>query len=176
MRILRRLSVLIAIIAAMAMVNSSSAYAAGAAATGVLGGGNIGPGLTLTPTFQGGSFSGTATGGGLNSQPSVFAGQLNCNFGFSSSIAETVAHGAGNASGSCSGTDLLGTSGSVSCALTYARAGAIVVVAGLSCTATLNGQTSTGPLAGGFLFAPTSAPGAPVTSYLLVGAAAGVGI
>ena len=177
MRALRRLSVLLAIATAVVMVNGSSAYSVpGAAASAVIGGGGIGPGLTATPTPQSGNFSGTATGAGANAAPGVFAGQLNCNFNFSSIIDETVAHGAGNASGNCAGTGVTGSNAQVNCDLVYVRVGPVVVTAGVSCTATLDGNTSTGPLAGGFLFAPTSAPGAPVTSYALAGATAGVGI
>lgn len=179
MRTLRRLTI-VGVITFALVSWGSPASAAGGGGTAVLGNGTISPGLTTTPTNQSGSFNGTATGALVSSKPAAFAGSLNCGFTFASIVAETVAHGAGGASGVCSGSSAVdGTPASVVCSLTYARAGAIVVIvsaAGVpgACNFSVGGVGgSTGVLAGSFVFVPTSPPGAPATAYTLAGVAAG---
>jgi hypothetical protein len=178
-RLVSKLSLLMAIAAAVAMFGQSSAYAVGADAAVVVGSGTITPGLTTVPTAQ--SF--TFTTANLASVPSVavgastnggvFAGTINCSFN-GSSPGETVATGVGAGSGTCTApAGPGGTSGAVSCAsLTYFRVGALVVVVLDPCTATVNGNSNNSGLgAGAFVFVPTSAN--PTTSYQLVGASAG---
>ena len=176
-RLLGRLGAIVAVSVCAAMVSQSSAYGATASALAVVGGGTISPGLTATPNFQGGTFSGTVAGAVI-ATPGAATGLGSCNFTFSSTIAETSAQGQGVASGTCSG-GTIGTA-SVSCSLTYSRAGALVVIQA-SCNVSASGPTGSGTGAaaavGVFVFVPTSGNGvtAPITGYSLVGVAAGAG-
>jgi hypothetical protein len=182
-RLVSKLSLAMAVLAAIAMLGQSSAYAVGADAAVVFGSGTISPGLTTVPTPQTFTFStaimpsvpsvavGASTNGG------AFAGTINCSFSGNSTIAggETSAAGVGTGSGSCNtGVGLAGTNGAITCTtLTYIRVGALVVVVLNPCTATVNGNPNNSGLGVGvFLFVPTSVN--PTTGYDLVGVSAGV--
>jgi hypothetical protein len=180
-RVLSRLGFLAVILASVGMVAQQAAYAApGASVAIVSGSGTISPGLTLTATSQTVSFGGTAVGAGAAAAGvgavGTAAGVFGCSFSGGPNPPETQLSGSGIATGTCSG----GTVGSatLSCTASYTRVGALVVIT-LTCTATASGPlgaaSSSGPAVGVFIFIPTSAPGAPVTSYDLIGASVGAG-
>jgi hypothetical protein len=153
-RIFGKATMVLAILASMAMVGQNSAY--GAASGVVTGHGAISPGLTTTPTDQTFNFTTDITVG-VTTKPGPAAGSFSCTF-TGSGAQETVVTGGGTGTGSCSGTI------SVSCTISYTRAGPVVTVTG-SCT--IGGTTQT--LIGVFVFVAGSAP--PVTSYTLAGSA-----
>ncbi|MDQ1444278.1 MAG: hypothetical protein QOI20_742 [Acidimicrobiaceae bacterium] len=134
-RTIGRLSFLLAIVTAVAMVGTNSAYAA-AAGTGVVeGSGTISPGISeptpLTGTPQTFSFNGTIVGAFV-SGTNAYAGTVNCSFNGSDPNASVVLGGPGPVGGSCSGTmPVTGATISISApGLTFVRAGAVVVVTG----------------------------------------------
>jgi hypothetical protein len=119
-----------------------------AAGTGVVvGHGTISPGLTLVPTFQKGSFTGTLAAVGTQG-----SGSYHCNFTFSSTIKETSAKGQGTARGTCSGP------GTATATVNYKR-----TVSNVSLSGSSTGSLS-GPVKGDCSFEPTSNP---VKSYQL---------
>jgi hypothetical protein len=181
-RLVSKLSLLMAIAAAVAMFGQSSAYAVGAVGAVVVGSGTISPGLTTVPANQSFTFT-TANAasapsylGGVSTNGGVVAATATCSFNGNSTLAggETSAAGLGTGSGTCgTAVGVAGTSGSLACTLTYIRVGAIVVVV-LSCQATVNGNSNNnGPGVGVFLFVPTSVN--PTTTYQLAGAGVGAG-
>lgn len=124
----------------------------------VEGDGNISPGLTLVPTYQSVTFTGTMSGD--------FQGESGtCTLYFSGggapmSTSGFMAHqGVGEAT--CSGTTLLGSGIAISCDVEWWQMGTTITAAG-SCTG-----SESGPLVGDFTFQPTNAN--PVTAYTLEG-------
>lgn len=183
MRLARKLTFAGVLLAGFAMLSTNTAYAApGAGAAVVVGSGTISPGLTAIPTSQPTiSFGGTATGAFANSSGAADVGSVNCNFNGSSNttIGDNYAAGFGTVSGSCSGSGTVtGASITVTCsAMTYVRVGVVVLVISATCSATVSGVSSSGVVVGAFVFVPnTVAPGAPVTSYELAGAALFAGV
>lgn len=185
MRLLRKASVLIALVLGMGLLSHSTAYAqtAGAGLGAVTGDGNIGPGLTVMPTKQTVSFQGTVTGAfagaGLPASVAADIGSINCIFtGLSWATGDNYALGVGEVTGNCSGTGVLtGIPISVTCTvMTYVRVGPIVVVVALKCTITVGSITILVTVLGSFVFVTTTAPPAPVTSYTLTGAAVAAGV
>jgi hypothetical protein len=183
-RLATKLSLVMAIAAAVAMFGQSSAYAVGVDAAVVVGSGTISPGLTTVPTPQTFTFSTAnlasvpSVAAGASTNGGVFAGTINCSFTGSSTLAggETSAVGMGTGSGGCgTAVGLAGTSGAVTgCIVVYIRVGSLVVVLLTVCTATINGNSNNSPNVGVgvFVFVPTSAN--PTTSYQLAGASVGV--
>jgi hypothetical protein len=179
-RIMGRFGLMLTIMAAVGLLAQSSAYGAGAVAFAVEGSGSISPGLTLTSTPQSVTFSGTIIGltvaTGVLPSVGTAAGIGSCTFSGSSTGGETQATGQGTVSGSCSGASVGATL--ITCTVSYSRVGPVVVITA-SCTIVASGPlgsgSATGTGVGAFVFVPTSAPGAPVTSYDLVGVAAGAG-
>lgn len=185
-KLLSRAGAIASIIACMAMVAQTSAYAEGGGIWALDGGGSISPGLTATPAFQSGTFDASVAlgadvlvGSGVGTSVAVASGS--CAFNFTSTIAETIALGEGSAAGNCSAS-FAGTSQSVTgCTFLFVRVGPLVVVAtgtavGGACTVTGTGPAGTGTAqailgAGVLVLVPTSAVGAPVTSFDLAGAA-----
>jgi hypothetical protein len=174
-RLISKLSLLMAIAAAVAMTGQTSAYAVGAAGNVVFGSGTISPGLSTVPTPQTFTFTTSAPGNlpsisfGASSSGLAEVTVISCSFNGSSTLAggETAAAGLGTGSGSCAtATGIAGTSVSATCTLTYVRVGPVVIVA-LSCTATVNGVGGAGVSVGAFVFVPTSVN--PTVSYLLAG-------
>ncbi|MDQ1437914.1 MAG: hypothetical protein QOK43_1543 [Acidimicrobiaceae bacterium] len=183
MRMIRRFSVLIALISAVALLAQGSAYAApNAVAAAITGSGTIGPGLTTIPTPQSVTFGGNAVGT-IVAVPGASAGIYNCSFTGSSSNdlpgplanGDSLAAGKGTVNGSCSG-GTIGT-GSAICAVIYIRVGPIVVII-FTCGTSASGPTGSGSGngtgVGVFLFVPDQAT-PPVTSYRLAGVVAGAG-
>ena len=178
------------IIGAVSLLFPTSAYAAsvGTFETVLTGSGTISPGLTMTATPQTFSVSATATDCGWDSSGASTGCSWpnNAAISGSSTPADTLISGAGTASVSLSGSGLAVFAGAcgvqTSATLTgngqinYTRVGSLVVVSvqpgftvqvnGGSC---VNFNATAG--AGVFVFVPTSAPGAPVTSFTLAGAA-----
>lgn len=115
----------------------------------VVGSGGISPGLTTTATSQTVSFNGTLVAAGTTG-----TGVYTCSFAGSSDIAETIAQGDGNVTGSCSGS-----AGSISASVHYLRAAGDVVLTGSA-----SGAVS-GSIAGDCSFEPTNAN--PVKNYQL---------
>lgn len=131
------------------------AIPASAATTGsgtVQGSGTISPGLTTVPTAQSVSFTGTLVFAGTSG-----SGTYNCNFSGSSDIAETVAQGDGNVTGTC--TNALIATSAISATVHYQRVAGDVVLTG-----TASGAAS-GSIAGDCSFEATSAN--PVKTYQL---------
>jgi hypothetical protein len=169
--------VLVAIVAAVCMLGQSAAYAAGTATYYINGSGTISPGLTTVPTPQMFTFT-TANAAGL---PSFAVGgstnggaiivTVNCLFTGSSTLpgGETSAAGLGAGSGSCSTSASIFGTHSITCSLTYVRAGSNVDIA-VACTGNVNGNPNNSGSGGGtFHFVPTSVN--PTTSYQLSGTA-----
>ena len=176
-RLLRKLSVAMALVAAVSMVGAGQANGAAAAAAVIVGGGTISPGLTTTATFQTSvTFTGTAVGA-IAVVPQADAGIYGVSFSGSSDIAETTEQGQGSGTGTVSGPGIVapGTD-SVSCVLVYVRVGPVVVIVAVSsCGTVANGASQGGGTAiGAFVFVPGQVPPAAVTSYTLAGAAAAV--
>ena len=187
-RLMRKLSVAMALVAALGMVGSNSAYGAGAAAGGIVGGGTISPGLTTTPTFQTSvTFTGTAVGAaavvaGGGAGTGADGGIYAVSFSGSSDIAETSLQGQGSGTGTLSGSGLVGpATDTITAPLVYIRVGPVVVIieAGGSGSAsiTVNGANcfvEANAAVGAFIFVSGQVPPAAITSYTLVGAAAAV--
>ncbi len=126
-----------------------------------VGSGTLSPGLSVLPSPQVISYSGSLTGAGaVSAAPTIISD--NCSFsGTSGPLGGTIAADEGSVSGSCTGTV------AISAALTFARAGVVVALEG-------NGSIGTDPavVGGACLFATTQAP--PITNFSLVcGLAAG---
>ena len=176
-RLMRKLSVVMALVAALGMVGSNSAYGAAAAAGVIVGGGTISPGLTTTATFQTSvTFTGTAVGAAAVGA-SADGGIYGVSFSGSSDIAETTLQGQGSGSGTISGPGTLKpASDNITASLQYIRVGPVVVIiANGSTSITANSATQAGGTAiGAFVFVPGQVPPAAVTSYTLAGVAAGV--
>jgi hypothetical protein len=185
-KLLSRVGVIAAIIACMAMVARTSAYAEGGGIWALEGSGTISPGLTSTPSPQSGTFVATVAVGadvvvGAGVGTSVAAASGTCGFSFVSTLAggETTALGAGSATGGCSAS-FAGTSQSLTaCTFLYLRVGPLVVLeagtaVGAPCTVSGTGPAGSGSAvailgAGVFVLVPTAA--APITSFVLSGAA-----
>ncbi|MDQ1437260.1 MAG: hypothetical protein QOK43_889 [Acidimicrobiaceae bacterium] len=175
MRMIRRFSVLIALISAVALLAQGSAYAApNAVAAAITGSGTISPGLNTAGAPQSVSFGGTAVGT-IVAVPGASAGVYSCSFSGSDPNGSLATGGPGTVTGSCSGGTV--GSGTVVCVVTFVRVGAIVVIiiaCGTSATGPTGSGSGNGSGAGAFLFVPDQAT-PPVTSYRLVGVAAGAG-
>ena len=180
-RLMRKLSIAMALVAALGMVGSNSAYGAAAAAGAMVGGGTISPGLTTTPTFQTSvTFTGSAVGAGAvvaggGAGTGADAGVYAVSFSGSSDIPVTAQQGQGSGTGTISGVGLVNpVADTITCYLHYVRVGPVVVILGTS-GISANGATQGGGTAiGAFLFVPGQFPPAAVTSYTLVGVAAAV--
>ena len=149
---MKKLSMFVAVLGAMAMFASTAAHADTSVANAVVrGSGTISPGIgtSTTPTAQTVTFGGTATGH-FNGTPG------SCTISFTGNGVDTPATASGSGTATCSGTGI-----SISCQVSYQRIGADVVISG-SCTGTVHGS-----LSGAFQFIPTSVN--PTTSYDLVG-------
>jgi hypothetical protein len=165
-RFVGRAATTAAVAIAMALVTQGTANAAPSKAhLDLEGSGTIAPGLTLTGAMQSLTLEGTGTGyaiAGLG----VADGLFYCSFSGNSSVPETQLTGQGNLSGSCNGATI-GTA-IITCSVAYVRTGAHFTLT-LACEITASGPpgansgTATG--AGTCDFAPTSAPGAPVTNW-----------
>jgi hypothetical protein len=179
MRLLRMGGIAVALVAAIAFLAQSSAFAApGGAGLVFAGTGTISPGLTTTPTFTSVTLSGTAAGFGI-ALPGAAAGTYNCSFSGGSTIAETTVQAQGSLSGTCGGAGILGTSG-WDCEIVYVRVGSIwewvwvcnTTVTGPLPTRTTDSVTGSGTASvtggGVAVWTPDQAIGA-VTSYKLVG-------
>ncbi|MDQ1437262.1 MAG: hypothetical protein QOK43_891 [Acidimicrobiaceae bacterium] len=181
MRIIRRFSVLIALISAVALLAQGSAYAApNAVAAAITGQGTISPGLNTLPAPQFVTFGGTAVGV-IIAVPGASAGTYSCTFsGGSSNVfppgGDSLAAGMGTVTGGCSG-GTVGTGSVVPCVVIYIRVGSIVVII-FTCATSASGPTGSGSGngtgVGVFLFVPDQVT-PPVTSYRLAGVAAGAG-
>ncbi|MDQ1444277.1 MAG: hypothetical protein QOI20_741 [Acidimicrobiaceae bacterium] len=175
-RTIGRLSFLLAIVTAVAMVGANSAYAAGGGTGVVEGSGTISPGISdpLPPgTPQSFSFNGTIVGAFV-SGTNAYAGTVNCSFNGSDPGASVVLGGPGPVGGSCSGTmPVTGTTISISApGLTFVRAGAAVVVTG-SATVCINGTCTTVTVVATLVFV---AGGFPVTNYSVAGTVTAAGV
>jgi hypothetical protein len=135
------------------MLTGTTGLAANAGGAAVVGSGTIAPGLSTVPTTQTVTFGGTAAGAGVIGTTPVVVNDT-CTFSGSSVIAETVAQGEGNATGSCTGT------AAISASVHYTRAGGAVAIQG---SGTVNGTAAT--ITAACSFEPTSAP--TVVSYQL---------
>lgn len=186
-RVVRKLSVVLAIAGALSLLSSGTAYAApGAGAAVVVGAGSIGPGLTAIPQPQSVSFGGTATGVFVTAGTDSGVGSISCSFNGGTApinpVGDNYAVGLGNVSGTCSGNGTIINTHpiTVNCpTLIYIRVGPIVIVItqnAITCTITVNATTSTGTVNGAFVFTPRQTPPAPITSYDLVGVATFAGI
>jgi hypothetical protein len=137
------------------------------------GGGTINPPLTTVTQSVSGGFSGSLNGVSTNGVVSD-----SCNFTFASGAGgvgyplvptgnalggDNAAYGAGNASGSCSGTV------AVSASLGYTRVGPVVAITGQGSA----GSTTAGLDAAVCVFIPTSAPAVSTFDLVCVTAAAG---
>jgi hypothetical protein len=183
-KLLSRVGVIVSIVACVAMVAQTSAYAEGGGIWALEGSGTISPGLSTTPSPQSGTFSATVlvgadalVGSGVGTSVAVASG--NCAFTFTDTIAESIALGAGSATGTCSATGA-GTSQSLTaCTVLFVRVGTLVVLAvgtaiGAPCTVNGTGPAGSGSAvailgAGVFVLVPTSVN--PITSFVLSGAA-----
>ncbi|MDQ1444276.1 MAG: hypothetical protein QOI20_740 [Acidimicrobiaceae bacterium] len=176
-RTLGRLSFLLAIVTAVAMVGTNSAYAVAAGAGVVAGSGTISPGISeltpLTGTPQTFSFSGTIVGA-FAVDTNAYAGTVNCSFNGSDPNASVVLGGPGPVGGSCSGTmPVTGTTITITAPnLTFIRAGAVVEVSG-SATVCINGNCGTVTAVAALAFV---AGGFPVTNYSVAGTVAAAGV
>ena len=168
-RLLSRLTAVAAVTAALSMTAANSAYATHAVGEGtVVGSGSISPGLTLVPTNQSVTFTGTLVGT-FTVDGAVWAGTANCTFS-GTGVAETDAQGQGTVSGSCTAAVSATSSFTASCNLRYTRVGLVVTISG-SCSVNVGGRSATVTVTGAFVFEPTTAN--PVTSYLLQGEVVG---
>lgn len=180
MRLNRKLAGALAIAGAVAVLAPGApAEAQGVGAVAVVGDGTISPGLTPNPTagtVQNVTFTGTAAGAFVNGVPDADVGSMSCAFSGTSGglfAQESSLVGTGTVSGGCSGTGVAGSTVTVSCTFDYFRLGPAVTITG-SCTATVDGVTFTATAGGAFVFVPTTV--SPTTSYVLVGATAGVAL
>ena len=168
---IRRLPAVIATAVLVAAPGAAPVGAETIASGNVNGGGTISPGLTATPSFQTGTFSGTFIGM-IEAQRHVATGVFSCSFAWGSTLAETSLQGQGTANGSCSG-GTVGT-GTKSCSLNYLRVGSKVITTG-QCSNTVSDATGSGSQSGietgQYTFIPTSGNGvtAPITSFALFG-------
>jgi hypothetical protein len=158
-----KLALAAAAAAPLFVLAAGPASAASTETVHVVGHGNIGPGLSTTPTFQ--------TSVTFASDAVVYTGQVghgagaSCNFSGASSIAETLQQGQGSGTVTCTGgsPDAISLSANVN----YARTGGTVTLSGGG-SGTIGGKAETCTItAGVFHFQPTSAP--TVTSYRLEG-------
>lgn len=181
-RLLARLTVVVAVVTALAQVSATTAYAQAAGAGVVQGAGTISPGLSLTPTNQTVSFSGTVAGAFAGVPGVGDVGNLNCTFSGASTIQETDLQGQGTVSGTCDGTGIAtGKTITVTCnVMVYIRILATVIVQA-RCTLVIKNVPSgvvtlkvDVDVRGHFVFIPTTVN--PVTSYRLAGVASAVGI
>jgi hypothetical protein len=191
------IAVSVPLLAALMMVGAPAASAteAGAGAAVVVGSGTIGPCGVPIPSpgnpnpscANNVTFGGNISGifGHVTDGPSAGGAivvQGTCNFSGSGTDTPLVA--TGSVGGSCAGGTQVG-SAAVACAagsIAYTRVGAVVVILG-TCTVTVGNNVVAGPdtsitgtVAGAFVFVPTSAAGAPVTSYALAGVAGFAGV
>lgn len=160
-----KLSLIVAIFAAMAMLTSSSAHAVPGGGGGVVnGGGSIEPGLNVLPAPQTFTFNGSVNGAfaiGTNAG----TGTINCTFNGSDPNGAVAVGGPGPVSGDCTGTS---TAGPVTASGngTFLRVGAVVTVI-LTVTICVNSACGTGVAAAALVFTTTQTP--PVTTYSVVG-------
>jgi hypothetical protein len=132
----RRGSLLTAMIAVLVLAMGGLPAAAHEGGGAIAGSGTISPGLDLTPRTQSVTFSGSGAGVTTGSPT---AGTFSCAFTGGSSAPETLAAGAGTATGNCSGVDMVtGASHSASCSVIYTRLGAEVNITG-TCSGSVDG-------------------------------------
>jgi hypothetical protein len=145
----------------------SPAHAVGTGAVVVAGSGTISPGLTTVPTNQSFTFSTVASFaavGSTNGGANVVT--LNCFFSGSSTLPETTAAGLGTGSGSCTTSQSIVGSISITCSMTYLRVGPIQIII-YTCTITINGNSNNSGIEIGIcVWAPTTFN--PTTSYVTV--------
>jgi hypothetical protein len=132
-------------------------------------GGTISPGLTAVPTNQTLTLGGTMTGvfvAGTN--PVV--GTVNCTFNGATIVPASLAAGVSSLSGSCSGAGV-----TITCSVTMVTVGGTWFMV-MTCTICINSTCVTAVTWIPMLVAPTSAPGAPVTSFTAVGTFTAAGV
>jgi hypothetical protein len=133
-------------------------------------GGTISPGLTAVPTNQTLTLGGTMTGVFAAGTNAPVVATVNCNFGGGTIVPASLAAGASSLSGSCSGTGV-----TISCSVTMVTVGGTWYMV-MTCTICINGTCVTAVTWIPMAVVPTSAPGAPVTSFTAVGTFTAAGV